>query len=206
MFSGFGTKLVGYDPGLHASDGVFERSRIQPVGLRELFEISDAVCVQLSYFSRYHGLLGERYLPYCKPHQVIVSMSHSGLFDEVVLAEGLLSGRIASTWLDSLEPGLLEQGRPLHGVPNLKVTPRLASTTRESRLRSTWAVVQRIDELLNTTPTGVSSFKSSVPMGLLEAPADEPLGGFHPPPQPSSDAQPGAQAPVQDPPEPLPAP
>ena len=163
MLRGFGSKVVGYDPSLHASDAVFERWRVAPLGLRELLEQSDAVCVQLTYFSRYHGLLGERFLPFCKPNQVLVSVAHSALFDESALADALHTGRIAAAWLDSLEPGALDPGRPLFGFENLQITPRLASTTRESRLRSAWAVVRRIDELLSTAPVAQRLFRASAP-------------------------------------------
>ena len=149
MLGGFGSKVVGYDPSLHASDPVFERWNVAPLGLHELLEQCDAVCVQLTYFSRYHGLLGERFLPFCKPNQVLVSVSHSALFDEAALADALRTGRIKAVWFDSLEPGALDAGRPLFGFENLQITPLLASTTRESRLRSAWAVVRRIDELLS---------------------------------------------------------
>jgi len=102
LLGAFGSRVNGYDPSLHSSDSVWERWRVKPLGLRELLESSDAVCVQLSYFSRYHGLLGERFLPFCKPNQVIVSIAHSGLFDEAALAEAMGSGRIAAAWFDSL--------------------------------------------------------------------------------------------------------
>ncbi|MBC8057884.1 MAG: phosphoglycerate dehydrogenase [Rhizobiales bacterium] len=163
MLAGFGSKMVGYDPALHASDSVFERWRVKPLGLRELLEQSDAVCVQLSYFSRYHGLLGERFLPFCKPDQVMVSIAHSALFDEASLAAALTGGRVAAAWLDSLEPGALDQGRPLHGIENLQITPRVASTTRESRLRSAWAVARRIDEMLGAATTAAQGFKATAP-------------------------------------------
>ena len=162
MLAGFGSKVVGYDPALHASDSVFERWRVKPLGLRELLEQSDAVCVQLSYFSRYHGLLGERFLPFCKPDQVIVSIAHSALFNEASLAEALTSGRVAAAWLDSLQPGALDPGRPLQGIENLQITPRIASTTRESRLRSAWAVAKRIDEMLGAAAPAAPTFKSTV--------------------------------------------
>ncbi|MBK6863985.1 MAG: phosphoglycerate dehydrogenase [Ideonella sp.] len=148
MLAGFETRLVGYDPALHTSDSVWERWRVEPLGLRELLQEADAVCVQLPYFSRYRGLLGERFLPFCRPDQVIVSISHSALFDENWLADALATDRIAAVWLDSVEPGLLDPGRPLHGIETLQVSPRVASTTRESHLRSAWAVAKRIDELL----------------------------------------------------------
>ena len=174
MLSGFGSKIVGYDPSLHASDTLYERWRVRPLGLRELLEQSDAVCVQLSYFSRYHGLLGERFLPFCKPNQVIVSIAHSALFDEAALAQALTGGHVAAAWLDSLEPGALDEGRPLAGIENLQITPRVASTTRESRLRSAWAVVKRIDELLGVPGTPQRVFRMTAP-GVPVDLAAEPL-------------------------------
>lgn len=148
LLAGFDVRMVGYDPARHASDDVWERWLIAPLGLRELLEESDVVCVLLPYFNRYRGLLGERFLPHCKPHQVIVSISHSALFEEVALADALANERISAVWLDSVEPGLLEAGRPLHGIESLQVSPRVASTTGESHLRSAWAVAKRIDQIL----------------------------------------------------------
>ncbi|MDQ6680934.1 MAG: phosphoglycerate dehydrogenase, partial [Pseudomonadota bacterium] len=119
-----------------------------------------------------HGLLGERFLSFCKPNQVLVSIAHSGLFDEAALAAALASGRLAAAWLDSMEPGALEEGRPLHGSETLQVTPRVASTTRESRLRSAWAVARRIDEVLAERAAGpdeLSALSPSAPLDLASA-------------------------------------
>lgn len=152
LLGAFGAQVKGYDPALHVSDGLWERWKVAPMGLRELVECSDVLCVLLHYFSRYQGLLGERFLPYCKPDQVLVSLGHSSLFDEVALAEAMDSGRIAAAWFDSMEPNMLDFGRPLRAVRNLQVTPRVAGTTRESRIRGAWAVVRRIDEILSEAP------------------------------------------------------
>jgi D-3-phosphoglycerate dehydrogenase / 2-oxoglutarate reductase len=174
LLRAFGSKVVGYDPGLHASDSLWQRWAVTPLGLRDLFEQCDAVCVQLNYFSRYHGLIGERFLPVAKPDQVIVSLSHSSLFDESALATALRSGRVAAAWLDSLEPGALDEGRPLAGIATLQVSPRLASTSRESRERSAWTVARRMDELLAGVPAPLREFRPSgpgVPIDLSDDPA-----------------------------------
>jgi phosphoglycerate dehydrogenase-like enzyme len=152
LLGAFGAQVKGYDPALHGSDDLWQRWKIAPLGLRALVEQSDVVCVLLNYFSRYKGLLGERFLPHCKADQVWVNLGNSSLFDEAALAEALDSGRVAAAWFDSMEPGMLDPERPLHQVRNLQVTPRLAGTTRESRIRSAWAVVRRIDEILNNAP------------------------------------------------------
>ncbi len=155
LLAAFGTRVIGYDPMLHANDPLWARWRVEPVGLRELIEHSDGVCVMLSAFSRYQGLLGERYLGSCKVNQVLVSLASSSVFDELALAEVLGSGRMAAAWFDSLEPDLLAPGRPLHQIDTLQVTPRVASTTLESRVRAAWEVARRIDELLS--PGGVAA-------------------------------------------------
>lgn len=195
MLSGFGSRLIGYEPTLHATDILWGRWRIEPIGLRELLETADAVCVQLPYYSRYQGLLGERYLPYGKPGQVLISTSHSALFDELALAKALRSGRLASAWLDSVAPGLLDEGRPLHGLRNLHATPRLAGYTQESRVRSVWAVAQRLDEILSQTPAVAREPRNAAvplngpvsmpgPLGQggvdvgLEMPADDDVAGI----------------------------
>ena len=166
LLSGFGTRIVGYDPSLHANDGVWPLWQVSPVGLRDLVEQADVLCVQLDYFSRYHGLFGERFLPYCKQDQVLVSTGHSGLFDEAALATALKTGRMAAAWLDSVQPGALDPDRPLHGIETLQVTPRVAGTTRESRQRSAWAVARRIDELLEATPFAARDFRATIPDAL----------------------------------------
>ena len=177
LLAAFGSRVVGYDPSVHASDNVWSRWRVEPVPLRELMELSDGVCVQLAYFTRYQGLIGERFLPFCKPNQVLVSIAHSSMFDEPALAEVLATGRMAAAWFDSMEPGALDPGRPLHDIDTLQITPRVASTTRESRIRSAWAVARRIDELLSATSAPQrTEFKSTAPDVPLDLPADEASG------------------------------
>lgn len=152
LLRAFGAEVIGYDPALHASDAQWTSWGIRPVPLRDIVEQCDALCVLLAYYTRYRGLIGERYLAACRPDQVVVSLAHSSVFDEAALADVLNNGRMAAAWLDSLDPGSVDPGQPLHGVRTLQVTPRVASTTLESRQRSAWAVARRIDELLAAAP------------------------------------------------------
>jgi D-3-phosphoglycerate dehydrogenase / 2-oxoglutarate reductase len=169
LLNAFGSVVVGYDPAVHANDPVWDRWSLEPMALRQLMEVSDGVCVQLSYFSRYQRLIGERFLPYCKPHQVMVSLSPSSLFEESALADALSTGRMSAAWFDSLEPGALASGRPLSQVDNLQVSPRVASTTRESRARAAWAVARRIDELLATTPSRADvGYATTIPASAVD--------------------------------------
>ena len=177
LLAAFGSRVIGYDPSVHASDNVWTRWRVEPMPLRDLMEQSDGVCVQLAYFTRYQGLIGERFLPFCKPNQVLVSVAHSSLFDDSALADVLATGRMAAAWFDSMEPGALDPGRPLHDIDTLQITPRVAGTTRESRIRSAWAVARRIDELLTAdNPQQRAEFKATDADVPLDLPADEASG------------------------------
>lgn len=169
LLPAFGARVIGYDPSLHQSEPLWAQWGIEPVSLRELMETSDGVSVQLAYFLRYRGLIGERVLSFAKPQQVLVSIAHSAVFEEQALAEAMNSGRILAAWFDSLEPGLLEPGRPLHGLPSLQVTPRLAGTTRESRVRAAWGMARRMDELLAAPPQAAPEFfRATYPADLPE--------------------------------------
>ena len=168
LLNAFGARVVGYDPALHANDAAWSRADVEPLGLRELFAQCDGVCVLLAYFTRYRGLLGDRYLESCKPNQVLVSVAHSSLFDEQSLAYALGSGRMAAAWFDSMEPGMLDPGRPLYRCEMLQVTPRVAGTTLESRIRSAWIVARRIDVILGTSAGGHASATGRSLMQQLE--------------------------------------
>jgi phosphoglycerate dehydrogenase-like enzyme len=172
LLGAFGVRILGYDPTLHATDPSWAEWQVAHAGLREIVERSDVLCVQLDYFSRYNGLLGDRFLRHSKANQVVVSTAHSRLFDESALATALRSGRIAAAWLDSVEPGALDPHRPLHGIETLQVTPRVAATTRESRQRSAWAVARRIDELLVAPSAAPPDFRSTIPGALADLEAD----------------------------------
>jgi phosphoglycerate dehydrogenase-like enzyme len=172
LLGAFGTRVYGYHPSMHASDPLWARWHIDPLGLRELVEQSDAVCVMLTYYSRFKGLLGERFLPFCKPNQVLVSVTDSNLFEEYALAEALNSGRMAAAWFDSVDPAMLEPGRPLAGLATLQVSPGIARITREARIRSAWTVAHRIHEILGAA-TSQLDFKATVRDVPLDFAADE---------------------------------
>ena len=144
----FGARVLGYDPAVHADDTAWQQAGVKPTPLLDLMRRCDAVCVLLHPHSRFDGLFGERLLSTAKQHQVIVSLAHSSLFDDQALARALRDGPLAAAWLDSLEPGAQDPGRALRNLDTLQVTPRVGSTTRESRLRGAWLVAQRIDEVL----------------------------------------------------------
>jgi phosphoglycerate dehydrogenase-like enzyme len=149
MLHGLGAKLIGYDPAVHHTAGIWSRLHVRPVSLQEVMAHSDAVSVQVMYASRYQGFINDKVLAHCKRGQVWAVISRSQLFDVPALAKALIDGRIDACMMDGAEAGFATKGSPLHDLPNLMITPRLGSYTREARLRSSWYVAHRIHETLS---------------------------------------------------------
>ena len=151
MLGAFGAQVKGYDPAVHMSDGALGaledraagparagRAKRRGVRAAELLHAATRAC-SASVSCRY-----------CKPDQVLVSLAHSSLFDEAALAEALDS-RPHGRGLVRQHGAGHARSRPAAAprCDNLQVTPRVAGTTRESRIRSAWAVARRIDEILS---------------------------------------------------------
>jgi phosphoglycerate dehydrogenase-like enzyme len=168
MLDALGAKLIGYDPAVHSTAPIWNRLRVHPVSLQELMSQSDAIAVQVLYASRYEAFINDKVLAPCKPGQVWVGTTRGSLFEPQAFARALSDGRIDAAVLDNVDAAFAARGSPLHGLSNLFLTPRLGSNTRESRVRASWYVAQRLDEILSRPRSGTTEFDQlmSGPMGL----------------------------------------
>ena len=173
MLAPMGVKLIGYDPAVHHSSPIWSRLNIKPVSMFELMENADLMSVQVMYASRYRGFVNDKLLAHCKRGQGWVSVGRTSLFDTTALAAALQDGRIEAAVIDTSDPAFAGEGSPLKGLETLMLTQRLASFTRESRLRSHWYVADRMHETI-AAPQGSSiEVAQSAPMDL-EQPFKEP--------------------------------
>ena len=148
LLTGLGVRLIGYDPAVHSTAPIWAKLQIQPVSLQELLSQADGISLQVMFASRYVGFINDKMLSHCKPGQVWVGISRSHLFDPPALARALTDGRIEAAVLDSAQPTFAAKGSPLHGLPNLTLTPKLGSFTVEARIRASWYVAHRLHEAL----------------------------------------------------------
>ncbi len=166
MLDALGARLIGYDPAVHHSAPIWQRLKIQPVTLQELMAQADAVSVQVLYGSRYEHFLDEDVLAHCRRGQLWVGVTRSSLFEPQALARALQDGRIEAAMLDGAESGFASRGTPLHDLSNLFLTPRVGSLTRESRVRASWYVAQRLHESLTAPRSSGFDVLPSAPMPL----------------------------------------
>jgi len=108
-----------------------------PIGARwlakdELLRQADHLVIALPYSPASHHAIGAAELALMKPGATLTNIARGGVVDDAALAQALATGRIAAAGLDVYEgepkvhPGLL-------GVPNVVLTPHIASATAATR-------------------------------------------------------------------------
>lgn len=98
----------------------------------ELLREADHLVLVLPYSAEAHHAIGAAELAQMKPTATLTNIARGGIVDDAALAEALRERRIAAAGLDVYEgepqvhPGLLS-------VPNVVLTPHIASATERTR-------------------------------------------------------------------------
>jgi phosphoglycerate dehydrogenase-like enzyme len=87
-----------------------------------------------------------------KPTAILVNTSRGQVVDQSALAEHLLSGRLRAAALDVFEDEPIALGHPLIDVPNLIVTPHMASGSVRTRERTVDSAVASLESALAGGP------------------------------------------------------
>ncbi|GAB1387715.1 D-glycerate dehydrogenase [Melaminivora sp.] len=129
---GFGMRVIYHNrsrlaPELEAQCGA------QYVSKDELLAQADHLMLVLPYSAQSHHAIGAAELARMKPSATLVNIARGGIVDDAALAQALRQRRIAAAGLDVFEgepavhPELLQ-------VPNVVLTPHIASATLPTRL------------------------------------------------------------------------
>jgi glyoxylate/hydroxypyruvate/2-ketogluconate reductase len=119
------------------------RSRLTPelegackarfVSKEELLETADHLVLVLPYSAQSHHAIGAAELARMKPTATLVNIARGGIVDDAALAQALRDKRIAAAGLDVFE-GEPKVHPDLLTVPNVVLTPHIASATVQTRL------------------------------------------------------------------------
>ena len=129
---GFGMRVIYHN-----------RSRLDPateaecqatyVTKEELLRQADHLVLVLPYTPQNHHAMGAAELAQMKPTATLVNIARGGIVDDAALAQALRERRIAAAGLDVFE-GEPRVHPDLLTVPNVVLTPHIASATRATRL------------------------------------------------------------------------
>ncbi len=129
---GFGMKVV-YHNRSQLSAALEAECKAKYVSKTELLQTADHVVLVMPYSPESHHTIGAAELALMKPTATLVNIARGGIVDDAALAAALREKRIAAAGLDVFE------GEPavhpdLLTVPNVVLTPHIASATLPTRL------------------------------------------------------------------------
>ncbi|MFT5123756.1 MAG: phosphoglycerate dehydrogenase-like enzyme [Kiritimatiellia bacterium] len=129
---GFDIRLLGCDP---APTPEAEQLGIQFVPLEQLLAESDFVSLHTALTPDTRELIGAPELRAMKPSAYLINTARGAIIDEAAIGQALREEWIAGAALDVFTTEPLPADHPLHGVPNLQLTPHQASLGYESGAR-----------------------------------------------------------------------
>jgi gluconate 2-dehydrogenase len=129
---GFGMKVI-YHNRSRLDASLEAECRASYVGKEELLQSADHLVLVLPYSPASHHTIGAAELALMKPTATLVNIARGGIVDDAALAAALRNRTIAAAGLDVFE-GEPRVHPDLLTVPNVVLTPHIASATMPTRL------------------------------------------------------------------------
>ena len=124
-------------------------------GFETLFAESDVVSLHCPLNDETRGIVSADVLARMKPTALLLNTARGALVDEAALADALNAGRLAG--LRRLLGEYVEPGHPLLTAKNCLITPHIAWSSREARLRLIDTVAANLRAYLAGRPVNVVS-------------------------------------------------
>ena len=109
---------------------------VEPATLEDLLAHSDFVVLTCPLTPETHHLMNAQRLAKMKQSAFLINVGRGPVIDESALVDALRAQTIAGAMLDVYEHYRLEPGHDLFSLANVVLTPHLAGSTRESRVRA----------------------------------------------------------------------
>jgi lactate dehydrogenase-like 2-hydroxyacid dehydrogenase len=120
------------------------------VALEELLKRADIISLHCPFKDETHHLIDAAAIEKMKAGVVVINISRGPIIDELALIEALKSGKIFAAGLDvfETEPGPIRE--ELSALPNVFLTPHIASATMESRAGMAMRVLANLNAFFQT--------------------------------------------------------
>jgi phosphoglycerate dehydrogenase-like enzyme len=142
---------------------LFAEYGVEAVALDEVFAQADFVSCHLPYSRQTHHLIGAAQFARMKPSAYFINTGRGRVVDEMALIAALQAGRLAGAGLDVLEQEPPAPDNPLLQMPNVVVTPHMASVSDVSYVARRRLIGQQIAGVL----------QGQVPVGVVNGPVLE---------------------------------
>ena len=144
-----GMRVVAFDAQIPATSSVWTEHHAIPLNFDELLRDADVVSLHVPLTPATRKLIDADKLGLMKHDAILINTARGGVVDESALAEALNGGRLGGAALDVFETEPLPAGSPLAGCPHLILTPHIAGVTRESNVRVSMLIAEKLAAALD---------------------------------------------------------
>lgn len=148
LLSGFGAKLVTYDP--FVDELAAGELHVTPVSFQELLAQSDIVSLHLPISDTTRHIINEKTIAMMKNGAVLINTARGALVDESALCDALKSGKLDFAGIDVFEQEPVTADNPLLDLKDKTVVgPHAAASTYETSYNGGLICAQSIIQVYN---------------------------------------------------------
>ena len=139
-----GMQTVGFDPYLDSSADAWEQT--ERLGLNQVLAVSDVITAHVPLTRDTMHLLDRKRLSAAKRGAILINAARGGVVDERAVVDLLKVGRLGGAALDvfETEPVTAASGLRFSGLGNLLLTPHIAGVTKESNVRVSAMIAEKV--------------------------------------------------------------
>lgn len=152
MARGFGMKVVSHTKYRNPN---FEDEFIEYVTLDELWAKSDVISLNASLSEENVKIINDNTIAKMRDGVIILNAARGQMIDEEALARGIYNGKVYAAGLDTLEHEPPKPNNPLLGLPQCIITPHMAWSTKEARVRIVDIAINNAINYVNGKPINV---------------------------------------------------
>jgi (S)-sulfolactate dehydrogenase len=144
-----GMTTIGFDAHIPPGAAIWAEEQTTSCRFDDLLHDADVVSLHVPLIAATRGLIDAAKLALLKRDAVLVNTARGGVVDEAALAAALKAGSLGGAALDVFEAEPLAAGSPLADCPNLILTPHIAGVTRESNVRVSALIAEKVADALD---------------------------------------------------------
>lgn len=151
LLSGFGMKIIGYDPFVKTDDPSIKALGITVTDLDQVLSSSDFISIHVPATTDTTNLINTTKLNLMKSSAILINVGRGEVVDEAALVKALADKRIAGAGLDVREHEPSDASL-FAKFDNVVLTPHIAGITLESQNRINQILADEISRKLNGKP------------------------------------------------------
>jgi len=144
-----GMRVIGFDAIIPAENPMWSAERTVARKFDEVLRDADVISIHVPLTPATRGLIDATKLGLMKSDAILINTSRGQVVNEAVLAAALRAGKLGGAALDVFEHEPLSSGTPLAECPRLLLTPHVAGVTRESNVRVSIMIAEKVAAALD---------------------------------------------------------